>query len=196
VEINWLPYIIDPGTAERGEDYAEYNQRRWGSDAWTYSLRQRGRAEGVRFADWRWWPNTFKAHRLVRFAQKRGISSSTAKAAIFEALYEEGANVSEEETLANIAASKLGLEEEEVLAYLQSSDGLQEVLQEVMQAQQIVEGGVPFFVVRSLPFNSAERPYGFSGAQETSTLLSLFQKVAGRLPGGGSSPAAGAGGCQ
>lgn len=196
MEINWLPYIIDPGTAERGEDYAEYNRRRWGGDGWTHSLRQRGRAEGVRFADWRWWPNTLKAHRLVLFAQNRGISSSATKAAIFEALYEEGANVSEEETLANIAASKLGLNKEEVLAYLQSSDGVQEVLQEVMQAQQTVEGGVPFFVVRSLPFNSAERPYGFSGAQETPTLLSLFQKVAGRPPMGGNSPKASVGGCQ
>ena len=35
VEVSWLPYIIDPGTAAGGEEYLAYNKRRWGSDGWT-----------------------------------------------------------------------------------------------------------------------------------------------------------------
>lgn len=32
--------MIDPRTAAEGEDYLAYNQRRWGSDSWTQSLRR------------------------------------------------------------------------------------------------------------------------------------------------------------
>ena len=43
-----------------GEEYLAYNQRRWGSDGWTHSLRRSGKPDGATFSDWQWWPNTFK----------------------------------------------------------------------------------------------------------------------------------------
>jgi hypothetical protein len=37
--------MIDPATADGGEEYDAYNRRRWGSDGWTRSLRAKvGRA--------------------------------------------------------------------------------------------------------------------------------------------------------
>eukprot|EP00439_Symbiodinium_sp_Y106_P085907 s98_g30.t1 len=50
---------------------------------------------GAPFREWKWWPNTLKAHCLVLFAEERGISSSAAKAALFQALYEEGPDLRE-----------------------------------------------------------------------------------------------------
>lgn len=32
--------MIDPRTDAAGEEYLAYNQRRWGSDSWTGSLRR------------------------------------------------------------------------------------------------------------------------------------------------------------
>lgn len=34
------PYMIDMRTNPGGEEYLAYNQRRWGSDGWTQSLRR------------------------------------------------------------------------------------------------------------------------------------------------------------
>lgn len=51
--INWHPYMIDPQTKEKGEDYLAYNIRRWGGDGWTYSLKKAGKKVGCEFKDWK-----------------------------------------------------------------------------------------------------------------------------------------------
>lgn len=179
VEVNWLPYIIDPGTDPDGEDYLTYNRRRWGGDGWTHSLRQRGAAVGAPFHNWRWWPNTVKAHCLVQFAESKGLSSSEVKAVLFQALYEEGVNVSGAQALADLASEKLGLDREEVLQYLESGAGVVEVLRAVEAGREVVQGGVPFFVISLVGGASQQRPYGFSGAQPQETFLEVMRKVAG-----------------
>ena len=171
VEVTWLPYIIDPGTAAGGEEYLAYNKRRWGSDGWTYSLKEQGRRVGAPFENWKWWPNTLKAHCLVHLAQTKGIASATVKAALFEALYEQGANLSSPKVLSQIA-QKLGLSEVEVMEYLESGKGEQEVLQLVRAGQDVVQGGVPFFIVRG-----AGQPLGFSGAQPSEQLVKILEKA-------------------
>mmetsp|Transcript_754 Transcript_754/g.2510 ORF Transcript_754/g.2510 Transcript_754/m.2510 type:complete len:210 (-) Transcript_754:22-651(-) len=191
VEVRWLPYIIDPGTAPEGEEYLAYNRRRWGSDGWTSSLRNMGERVGAPFSDWRWWPNTLKAHCLVHLAETKGLASSAAKAALFEALYEEGANVSDEEVLAQLAEEKLGLQREEVLEYLRSGRGEMEVLSAVQAGQQVVQGGVPFFVVG--PAQREGPPYGFSGAQPTQTFTKLFEECAEGSGSSGADTAEGSG---
>lgn len=172
VKVSWLPYIIDPGTAAGGEEYLAYNKRRWGSDGWTYSLKAQGRKVGAPFQDWKWWPNTLKAHCLVHLAQEKGVSSATAKAVLFDALYEKGANLSSAKVLAELAEKKLALSKEEVLEYLESRQGEQAVLQLVRAGQDIVQGGVPFFIVRG-----AGQPLGFSGAQPSEQLLQILKKA-------------------
>lgn len=42
VTVEWHPYMIDTQTKAGGEEYMAYNQRRWGSDSWTHSLRRSG----------------------------------------------------------------------------------------------------------------------------------------------------------
>merc|ERR1719261_1396631 len=83
--------MIDPGTQENGEDYLAYNRRRWGSDGWTHSLRAKGRKVGAPFADWKIWPNTLRAHQLLRFAPRE--KEAQLKKACFEAIYENGEDV-------------------------------------------------------------------------------------------------------
>ena len=56
-------------------------------------------------------------------AQEKGISSATAKAVLFDALYEKGANLSSAKILAELASEKLALSKEEVLEYLESQQG-------------------------------------------------------------------------
>ena len=94
--------MIDPGTQENGEDYLAYNRRRWGSDGWTHSLRAKGRKVGAPFADWKIWPNTLRAHQLLRFAP--APARPQLKKAMFEAIYENGENVSDPEVVCRLAA--------------------------------------------------------------------------------------------
>ena len=92
--------MIDPGTQENGEDYLAYNRRRWGSDGWTHSLRAKGRRVGAPFADWKVWPNTLRAHQLLRFAPRE--KEAQLKKACFEAIYEQGENLSDPEVVCRL----------------------------------------------------------------------------------------------
>ena len=93
-----------------------YNRRRWGSDGWTHSLRAKGRKVGAPLADWKIWPNTLRAHQLLRFAPRE--TRPQLKKAMFEAIYEktgsEGRAASWEitselrQTMDNVASMTMG----------------------------------------------------------------------------------------
>ena len=83
-----------------------YNKRRWGSDGWTVQLRQSGRPDGALFANWRTWPNTLHAHRLAWFAERAG-KGSAAQDKLFKQIYEQGGNVSDKVTLAQVCICTL-----------------------------------------------------------------------------------------
>lgn len=59
------PYMIDVNTKKDGEDYMAYNVRRWGGDGWTHSMRTSSKKDGCKFSDWKIWPNTLNAHKLI-----------------------------------------------------------------------------------------------------------------------------------
>ena len=54
--VSWQPYIIDPGTLIFGEDYVDYNRRRWGNDGWVTGLKREAIADpesgSCKFAGW------------------------------------------------------------------------------------------------------------------------------------------------
>lgn len=133
-----------------------------------------GREDGANFSNWKWWPSTIQCHRLVHFAEQKGVSSSAVNAAIFQALYEEGKNVSTNEVLANVAGS-LGLNNDEVTAYLQTNADKDKVLRQIEDGRARYNiSGVPFFIVG--PTDGSQRPYGLSGAEESDTFLKIFQE--------------------
>mmetsp|Transcript_93102 Transcript_93102/g.259338 ORF Transcript_93102/g.259338 Transcript_93102/m.259338 type:complete len:140 (+) Transcript_93102:391-810(+) len=135
-----------------------------------------GASVGADFQSWRWWTDGMPAHRLVHFAKSRGVSAPDAEAVIFEALYEEGENTSRAEVLARIAATKLGFDESEVLGFLGSGAGAQEVLDEMEAGQRIFGSvsSVPHFIVSS---DASQQQYSFTGAHPTDQFLELFRKV-------------------
>eukprot|EP00271_Cylindrocystis_brebissonii_P011203 TRINITY_DN280_c1_g1_i1.p1 TRINITY_DN280_c1_g1~~TRINITY_DN280_c1_g1_i1.p1 ORF type:complete len:207 (+),score=37.78 TRINITY_DN280_c1_g1_i1:122-742(+) len=154
VVVNWHAYMIDMKTQAGGEEYMAYNVRRWGSDGWTQSLRRAGAKNGLKFADWRWWPNTFHAHRLVHLASQAGRGSE-AKQLLLEKTYEDGANVSDLAVLCDVGEA-LGLEG--IREALESDAGKAEVIEEDRRAKsELNVRGVPYFLVDNRVF--------FSGAQ-------------------------------
>lgn len=177
VDVTWKPYMIDPATQVGGETFESYCRRRWGGSGWTNHLRSEGRKDGAKFQDWRWWPNTLKAHQLVKFAEERyGVNTSRSNKAIFNALYEEGKNVSLTDVLVQIGSDELGLPSDELRRYLENNEGADAVKEEIRRGRRMYKiSGVPFFVVGAE--GNGKPPYGFSGAQASETFLEVFEEL-------------------
>ena len=177
ISVTWKPYQIDPGTAVNGEEFEAYNQRRWGGSGWTRSLKQNGMKDGASFKDWNWWPNTMKAHQMVKFADERcGVDTAKSNAALFNALYEEGKNVSLLDVLVQVGKDDLGLPEDELRRYLEEDEGAEAVRFEIEEGRKMYRiTGVPFFVISRV--GSEGPPYGLSGAQSARSFLDVFEKL-------------------
>lgn len=171
--------MIDPATKPEGEEYLAYNRRRWGSDGWTQSLRSKGQKVGAPFADWRTWPNTLNAHRLMLHASilypGRPSLQHQLKGALFEACYEKGENISDLSCLVAVAEA-CEMDVASARSYLQSHEGKDEVVRECRKASSSGVSGVPYFYVNG---DAVDRPYGFSGAVGASQLVRLFEEVSG-----------------
>lgn len=176
--------MIDPNTQPTGEEFESYNIRRWGSSSWTRHLRSEGRKDGAAFQNWKWWPNTLKAHQLIHYATKyHGVDTSQSNSVLFHAIYEEGLNVSLVDTLVQIGITRLGIPQtkrEELQSYLENNVGAKDVLREIQHGRSKYNiSGVPFFIVgkNNDDGKTTSTPYGFSGAQSTSTFLGVFEEL-------------------
>lgn len=167
----WKPFVIDAGTAEGGEPYAAYNERRWGGDGWTAPLRRKGASVGAKFENWKTWPNTMRAHQLLLFAPHD--REAAVKTALFEAIYEKGENASDPETLCEIAR-RCGVDEAGFRKILDTRDARTEVARHCEMARARGVGGVPYFVVHG---SEAKQPIGFSGAVDASELAAIFTEL-------------------
>ncbi|KAL7555092.1 LOW QUALITY PROTEIN: hypothetical protein ACHAWF_018805 [Thalassiosira exigua] len=192
ISVEWKPYMIDPNTKKEGEEFEAYNIRRWGSSGWTHSLKRSGRKVGANFNNWVTWPNTLKAHQLIAYVTDPNRRASTkpstsdCNAAIFDAMYECGENVSLVETLVKIGQERLGVAESEadtLRSHLENNEGAREVLREINTGRKRYGiGGVPYFIVGAEEGDrKVGRPYGFSGAQDSSTFVGLFEELAEKL---------------
>jgi predicted DsbA family dithiol-disulfide isomerase len=183
VDVEWKPFMIDPGTNVKGERVDAYCRRRWGGAGWTNHLKSEGQQDGANFMNWQWWPHTLKAHQLVQYCASKSnnnnsISISTDKVnkLLFRAEYEEGENISNVNTLVEIG-KKLGVEAPEDLAsYLSNDEGEIKVKEDIAIGRQRYKiKGVPFFIIET---ESSPRPHAFSGAQKSETFLDLFEELA------------------
>lgn len=174
----WRAYMIDSNTASDGESYRAYTQRRWGNDSWTTGLRRSGKPDGALFSNWQWWPNSFKAHRLMALSTKHN-KADRCKDLLFTACYEQGQNISLADSLREIAAKpELDLPPEEVEEYLMGEGGLEEVLEDDTFAKTELDvRGVPFFIIGSGGSDNGEKRYSLSGAQEVGAFVKVFNKV-------------------
>jgi len=173
--VNWKPFFIDPSTKSGGEDYTAYCRRRWGGDGWTGSLP--GKRDGRKFTNWKIWPNTLHATRLIHRAGVVGgwQLQHKAKALVFQMIYENGENVSTLEALL-AAAEELGIPNAE--AYLQSDEDVALVQKQAREASRSGISGVPFFVVYKSDEGDCADPITLSGAQPPKAFLQCMKTLA------------------
>lgn len=184
LDIVYHAFVIDHATAPAGEEYLAYNERRWGSDGWCTGLRRAGRPDGAPFSNWRWWPNSVKAHQLLLLAQEQG-KGREAKEVLLRATYEEGLNISEVETLVQVSQA-LGLQQgtDEVRRHLSQDAGRAAVLRDDSRGkQELGISGVPYFIVsRSGGDGGTGKQYALSGAQPASAFAGAFSKALADAP--------------
>lgn len=174
MKVNWKPFFIDPSTKANGEDYMAYCRRRWGGDGWTMGLP--GKRDGRKFTNWKIWPNTLHASRLIHRAGVVGgwELQHKAKGVIFRLIYEDGANISVLDTLL-AAAEELGIADAE--AYLKSDQDVDLMKKMAREASRMGISGVPFFVVYKSGDDESE-PITLSGAQPSKAFLQCMTALA------------------
>ncbi len=174
-----LPFFLNPGTPMAGVPYQGFLKAKFGStsqaDTVLARVAEAGGPDGITFAFNRiaTLPNTLKAHTLVYRAQARGDTPERVGRltdGLFKAHFQEGRDIGDDATLANIAA-EAGDRREAVLDYLEHGTGEAAVNKIAAQVRELGIGGVPFFI-----FN---RKLSVSGAQSSAVLGAAMQQAMG-----------------
>lgn len=182
VEVLFRPFELDPTVPAGGTDYKEYMKARFGSDQGRDKsnqmrdlLIQYGKDEGIPFHFDRITrrPNSFNAHRVVRWAQGQGHGMA-AKEALFEAVFSKGQDIGDHETLVTIAA-KIGLDANLVSDLLAGEADVENTRNEQNMFRQMGISGVPTFI--------AHRQIAVQGAETSEKIARFLRSAAEHVPG-------------
>lgn len=181
VELIFRPFELDPTIPAEGVDYKAHMKEKFGSDAGkdrANAMRQAlidyGEAEGIpyRFDQITRRPNSFNAHRLVRWAQGQQ-KGAAAKEALFKAYFSDGRDIGETDVLVDIAR-EIDLDPGIVAELLPTDADVQNVRNEEALFQQMGISGVPTYI--------ANRRVAVQGAETAEKLARFLSDAAARLP--------------
>ncbi len=168
VEVRWHSYELNPdapaeGSAPLLEFFSRYKGIPESEAAEMFDhVTEVAATEGLHFRfDIAKRGNTFDAHRLLHFAERRDLGEELAEH-LFSAYFEHGAVVNDHDTLQRLA-EEVGLDAHEVRAVLAGDAHAQDVSSDIAQAAAYGISGVPFFVV--------DGRFGISGAQGPDGIL-------------------------
>ncbi len=131
-------------------------------------LKQKGSEVGIDFRqDISIQANTFRAHRLIHFAQEKEKGNEIEES-LFKAHFSDGKNIGSISVLEELAEN-IGLNRTEVIALLSSNEKTEEVMKDIKEAQALGIHGVPFFVI--------DKKYGVSGAQPVGTFVEALRQA-------------------
>jgi predicted DsbA family dithiol-disulfide isomerase len=181
VQLIFRPYELDPTIPPEGVDYKAYMSGRVTSPegkermaAMRQALVDYGNAEGIpyRFDAITHRPNSFDAHRLVRWAQGQD-KGAEAKEALFKAYFENARDIGDHAVLVDIARS-IDLDPEIVADLLASDADAQAVREEAETFRQMGISGVPTYI--------ANRRVAAQGAESAEKLAKFIRHAASLLP--------------
>ncbi|WP_374306352.1 DsbA family protein [Methylocella sp.] len=151
VEVRWRPFQIDPGLPASGVDRATYLIERWGSENQAREALQDMQAEanefGLKFAfdRIRRQPNTFEAHRLIRYARNFGVEMQLIEA-MFMAFFTEGRDIGDRAILLTLGAH-CGVDPELAEAFLRLGDDVEPLRQELSGFRSLGVDAAPRFII-------------------------------------------------
>jgi predicted DsbA family dithiol-disulfide isomerase len=173
VDIRWRPFLLDATIPQEGIPRQVYLERKFGPERLKTihdPLKAAGDAEGIPYAFDRITvtPNTLNAHRLLRWAQVKGLQHRMAER-LFQLYWLEGADVGSSAVLID-AAAQLGLDSTVIARLLAGDADLDAIIEEIATAAEIGITGVPTFIFGG--------HYAVVGAQPPEVLASAIMRVA------------------
>lgn len=171
IEVRWRPSLLNP-EAPAGLPIADYlRQVRGVADPAAVFRRvaAAGAPAGLRFRfDLARSAPTQDAHRLLL------LTPPAARPALLDRLhrahFEEGVDIGDHATLARLAADVGAASAEAVVDRLASGEGTAELNEALAEANDVVRGGVPFFVF--------DNRFAVAGAQPTAVLVEAMGATA------------------
>ncbi len=170
VEANWRPFLLNREMPAEGIDRNVYLTRKFGSEARVRriygAIGEVGQSVEINFAFDRIdrTPNSVDSHRMIRFAERHGDADRTVER-LFVEFFVNGRDIGKLDVLLEVGED-LGLDRDELRAYLESSKDVKLIHQENNRAHQLGVNGVPSFV-----FN---KQFVISGAQEPQVLACML----------------------
>lgn len=158
-EIFWHPYELNPDAPPDGEDRVERLSAKYGASQVKIldeRLNAIGKTEGIPWDIQRIEriPNTFKAHRLIAFAQRQGKGHAMA-GALFQAYFVDGVDIARTEVLLDIGV-KQGLKEDELTIFFAGQEGVEQLRAEENEAINAGLRGVPYYLINGKPMVGAQ----------------------------------------
>ncbi len=166
VKPNWRPFLLNPEMPPDGIDRTAYLVKKFGSEARVSriygAIGEAGQSVEIDFAFDRIsrTPNSVDSHRLLRFADKRGLADEFVET-LFVEFFINGRDIGDIGVLSEIGAAH-GLDAGDVETYLESDDDVRLIYDENAHAHRLGINGVPSFA-----FNDK---FVISGAQEPQVL--------------------------
>lgn len=172
--ISWHPYYLDPNSPTTGEVKADRYRRKFGDAKFAQiqdMLGAVGKDVGINFSFGGLTGHTRDSHRLIQLAGKKGGQETQNRVVseVFKRYFELEQDITSRDMLKS-AAEAAGMDGEEVKAYLESDQGVEEVEDEVTAAQQLGVSGVPNIRINGM----FEAP----GAVEPDVFKRIFEKIA------------------
>ncbi|WP_321324890.1 DsbA family oxidoreductase [uncultured Parasphingorhabdus sp.] len=171
-ELSWHAFELNPSMPPEGQDIGEHMAQKYGatpeqSKANRDRLRSAGSALDFEFnhGEKMRMVNTFDAHRLLHWAGETG-KQTALKLALFKAHFTDGRNVSDRETLVEIATS-VGLDQKRACDLLATDMFAAEVRAVEAEWQDRFITGVPAFI-----FN---KKFMVPGAQEVDVFANIIE---------------------
>jgi len=171
-ELSWKPYELHPEIPQEGYDKKLYMQQKFGSAGGKSrydEITKIGESLNFNFnfSKTERIPNTFMAHRLLWKSEEYNLQTELSEA-LFTAYFTDGLDIGSKEILAEISES-LGMNKNEILNFLDSSEGGQETAGLEMNFIEKSIGAVPTYFIND--------KYIIQGGQEPETFVSFLRKI-------------------
>ena len=166
----WRPFLLNPEMPPEGIDRTAYLVKKFGSEARVTriygAIGEAGQSVEIDFAFDRIdrTPNSVDSHRLLRFAEKKGLIDELVEV-LFVEFFINGRNIGDIDVLTEIGAAN-GLDARKLRAYLDSDEDVRLIYDENVRAHRLGINGVPSFA-----FNDK---FVISGAQEPEVLARML----------------------
>ena len=173
-EVRWRAFQLDPTATSEPGDLRASIDKKYGPGSFegmTARLGKLGRDEGIDYRfDIAKRVNTIDAHRLSEWAWSVGGTDTQSPLIerLFEAYFQEGANVADHDTLVALAV-EAGLDGDAAASVLAGGDFADEVARDLRSAVDRGLSGVPAFVIND--------QFVIPGAQDVDTFVSLLGRA-------------------